>query len=60
MKNISLNNIGNTKSYGRMDISLAVLVKSHRRLLKNTSRIKDNGNGRYISTRLKACGFTDD
>ena len=60
MWSICLKNIGNTKYYGRMDILLAVLVKSLRRLLKNISRTKDNGNVRRVSTRLKACGFTAD
>ena len=56
--NICLNDIGNIGFYGQMDILPAVLVKFHKRLSKSISKTKDNGNGRRVSTRLKACGLT--
>ena len=36
---------------------LVGLVKFRKRLLKNISKIKDNGNERCVSTHLKVCGF---
>ena len=52
-----LNNIGNIIYFGLTDILLVVLVKFRKRLLKNRSKIKDNGNERCVSTHLKVCGF---
>ena len=50
-------NIGNIIYFGLTDILLVVLVKFRKRLLKNRSKIKDNGNERCVSTHLKVCGF---
>ena len=52
-----LNNIGNIIYFGLTDILLVGLVKFRKRLLKNRSKIKDNGNERCVSTHLKVCGF---
>ena len=51
------NSIGNIIYFGLTDILLVVLVKFSKRLLKNISKIKDNGNERCVSTHLKVCGF---
>ena len=52
-----LNNIGNIIYFGLTDILLVGLVKFRKRLLKNRSKIKDNGNERCVSTHLKVCSF---